>query len=410
MGASVFLRSVPMGGIASVGPVESGPYPIEKETVVSTPETVEAGAELEVRDAATFLDLADRFSQERKQQIAQFLDVPEDSPAFLPFLAISYELGLNPILGEIWLIPQAIREKQGGSWVTVGHKYRPSVGRDGLLRKAREDPSFEGIKSDVVCANDEFEVEHDTSNPYAPPKIIHRYGKKEAGKDPRRSRGAVIGAWAILYLRNRPPVYFFADAAEYAKTKTRDGKKEYSGAWEYTSAMCLKAAVSYVCRTGLGVSGVLPADEMRLPTLEQVKQGALMPAPEEDDAPGEADFWDGIRDELGGDDALTMRLKAIFEGRPLAEAEMTLSGLTPESLAAYADEHEDAPEEVTGEVEPLPEPDVIALRERLEELKRVLAEDDPIEEHAADLRAEIDQIEGELAEIAGADPAQEALL
>lgn len=179
-------------------------------------------------------------SPEDKRAIAGFIGIAEDHEAFIPFLSIAQQLGLNPIMGEIWLIDTTKNVQVNGSWEKGPKKYTPSVGRDGLLKHARRTPGYRGFKADVVHANDEFVVEHNTEDILAPPRILHRTASPTFKDDQGRQvgRGPIIGAWAICYVDHRPPVFYFAPINEHGKM-TRDGKN-WSGAWSSTSAMITK--------------------------------------------------------------------------------------------------------------------------------------------------------------------------
>jgi hypothetical protein len=158
----------------------------------------------------------------------------------------------------VWLIPvkNRIKDPATGRWGEGPKKFRPAVGRDGLLKIARNSPDFLGIKHDVVHHGDTFIVEHDTSSLEAAPKVTHRYA------DTFAERGPIVGAWACCYLKHRAPIFYFAPIAEHGRTRIKDTGVEWDGAWSHTSAMAIKSAVSYVLRLGLGVTGIVPVDEV----------------------------------------------------------------------------------------------------------------------------------------------------
>lgn len=230
----------------------------------NTPEQEKPGTAVAELQGARPLERArQNYSDEEIAAIAKFLNVKAEDTALIPFLAIAAQLDLSPIHGEIWLIKG--RRKEDGEWVDF---YRPAVGRDGLLKHARKQETFKGIRFGVVCEYDTFEVEDDGWET----KILHRPASLQAGQEPgheSRWRGKVLGAWAKLFFKDdRPPLYYFAPAHEHVKTeqKSIDGETvtDFAGAWSYTSAMIIKSAVSYVCRIGYGVTGVVPFDEIRV--------------------------------------------------------------------------------------------------------------------------------------------------
>jgi RecT family len=271
------------------------------------------------------IELAERaFPPERRKPIAAFLEIPPDDPALLPYLAWCASLKLSPTSGHVWLIPRKIKAHDGQPEKTI---WKPAIGRDGLLHKARltkgSAGGYRGMQFGVVAEHDVFEVEY-VGQLESDPVVVHKFASKptEFAKDvsPDRYRGRTIGAWAKAYIDGEPPCFYFASIREHGKqqqawdydlsTRTRkrlfldgDGKTtfeptgrpkmEWSGAWEYTSAMVLKAAQSYVLRIGLGVTGVVPVDELSDPrayssgTDESEPHGIVVP-----EAPAEIDFGD----------------------------------------------------------------------------------------------------------------------
>lgn len=265
------------------------------------------------------------YDEEERQAIAKFLNVGAEDTALVPFLAIAAQLGLSPIHGEIWLIKG--RRKEGSQYVDF---YRPAIGRDGLLKHARANPRFKGIRFGVVCANDTFEVEDDGWET----KVLHRMASLSpatAGDHESRWRGKVLGAWAKLFFNDgSPPLYYFAPAHEHVKVedKVKDGEtiKQFAGAWSYTSTMIVKSAVSYVLRLGFGVTGVVPFDELRVDD-PQMMGGAAgeadtfdseAPALDEDPNPKNAEFIGELElpDELR--DSLTIALEQVNELAPFS--------------------------------------------------------------------------------------------
>lgn len=218
--------------------------------------------ELVARDdgAAYGLELAEEiFTPERREAISKFLSIKAEDPAFLPFLAISARYGLDPMTGEIWLIPQ-----QGG-------KYRPAAGRDGYLKIARRNPQYRGLRCDVVHLRDTFKVRTsfdetgkgklDVVHEYPDLADVVRERGSEENFSPVRYRGPVIGAWAIAFFEGKEPFYYYASIEEHGKTKGSGSDRTWQGSWSYTSAMILKAAQSYVLRIASGTSGIVPVDE-----------------------------------------------------------------------------------------------------------------------------------------------------
>lgn len=208
---------------------------------------------------------AETYDEDQRKQIAYHVGLPDEKhPALMPFLAVATDIGLSPLTGEIWLLKG--RREINGEWQDF---YRPAVGRDGYLKKAREHSNWKGIRSGVVCAADHFEMFDDGNEMYLQHKAASLSARPESEDDPSLYRGPVIGAWAkVFYKDEAPPFFFYAPMHEYAQTEevVRDGASEpvrvWKGTWAYQSAMILKAAQSYVCRIGFGINGAIPVDEL----------------------------------------------------------------------------------------------------------------------------------------------------
>lgn len=141
------------------------------------------------------------------------------------FLHISQAYGLDPFLKEIFYSSQL---------KTI------MTSRDGYLKVAQRDHTFDGIQSMAVCENDEFEIDAVT------PTVIHKFGKGERGK--------VIGGWAIVHKKGRRPVISYADIREYKKN---------NNVWNtYESAMICKVAEAFSLKRQFGISGLVTQEEL----------------------------------------------------------------------------------------------------------------------------------------------------
>lgn len=338
-----------------------------------------AGADLVLRPeerAVHGLELAEQvFTPERRLAISKFLNVRPDDPALLPYLATCASYGLDPVMGQIWLIPQKVKVRDGDATETV-ERYRPAVGRDGFLAIAHREPRYRGLKGQVVCEFDTFEVEYDGSD--HEPKILHRFASKpttfEEGVDPSRWRGRVLGSWAKCEVHGQPDTFFFAPIREYVQMRevwegprnqrrpvlNADGsrKMEITGAWRYLSSMSLKAAQSYVLRIGLGISGLVPADELVGGVIDSTAQevkGDLLP--------GSTEGFDFtvLTSDGGLAHALSELVGRVNELAPLswppAKVEMVMGGMGDAELRKMVErlEHEvDLLERRKGRAAPVP--------------------------------------------------------
>lgn len=143
------------------------------------------------------------------------------------FLHLATKHGLDPFAKEIWFI------KYGNQQPTI------FTSRDGYLKIAHQSPDFEGIRSGVVCENDDYTETADG--------VVHVYGKP---------RGAIIGAYAVVYnKRFRLPVVFYVPFAEYNNPQNPTWKK-------YPSAMIVKVAEAMALKRAFSISGMVTVEEM----------------------------------------------------------------------------------------------------------------------------------------------------
>jgi hypothetical protein len=124
------------------------------------------------------------------------------------------------------------------------------VGRDGFLTIAERHPDFEGFDSDVVRANDEFEVRRDERGQ---PVVQHAY------KGTQEDRGPVMGAWCIVYRAGRRPRYFYAPKEEYKPTS--EAKLKYSPWSVQESVMMEKCAITTALRMAFNITGLIGEEE-----------------------------------------------------------------------------------------------------------------------------------------------------
>lgn len=243
--------------------------------------------------AAHGFELAERvFTEQRRVQVAQFLNIEPSDPVLVPYLVAAATYGLSPIMGEMWLVPYRATVRDGSGARTKVDRYRPAVTRDGFLSIARRDRRYLGLQGAVMCEHDSYDVSY-SGDVMSDPIVVHRWASKptvfEDGEDPERWRGRPLLAWAKCFVQGQPPVFFEARLREYARREQRwswgAGKGErvlwwlddegretsahtgrpavvWAGAWGYLTGMLLKSAQSYVLRTAFGITGLVPLDEM----------------------------------------------------------------------------------------------------------------------------------------------------
>ena len=175
-------------------------------------------------------DILARYDEEMIQAITDTVAQKANRSELIMFLSVASNYGLDPFRKEIWFT------KIDG---------RPTVmtGRDGYVRIAKQNPTFEKLQSASVYENDEFNVSWVNGELNT---FTHNHGIKD--------RGDCIGAWASLKYRGLDPLFVFVQTDEYDKKKS---------VWKTNkSAMIRKVAEKEVCRLGEGVSGIYIEEEM----------------------------------------------------------------------------------------------------------------------------------------------------
>ncbi len=138
------------------------------------------------------------------------------------FINVCKSVGLNPFVKEIW----CYKDNRDNLLVFAG--------RDGFLAKAQTNPFFNGIRSSEVCQNDVFSMD------IANNKIEHSFGISE--------RGAIVGAYAIVFRKNGEPTIEYADFKFY--------NKGYNTWKTHPSEMIKKVAETHALKKAFGISGI----------------------------------------------------------------------------------------------------------------------------------------------------------
>lgn len=154
----------------------------------------------------------------------------------------------DPLSGELVLRKWNGKDGVSLSFITT---------RDALLRKAEQNPNYNGMNSGVVKEGDIFEVDTEKSI------VIHKFGEK---------RGKNIAGWAIVYHKTRLPVIAVVDFAEYFNANSSQ-----SPVWQkMPSAMIQKVAEVSALRRQFPIlgQGVYTAEE-----LQQQDEQSAQPTP-----------------------------------------------------------------------------------------------------------------------------------
>ncbi len=151
---------------------------------------------------------------------------------FAFFLNVAKASGLNPITKEVWCYPQPTKQ---------GRKMVIFAGKDGFLRKAQEMPNFSCVNSCEVCANDKFDMGVKDGEVF----VEHRFTSA--------ARGPVVGAYAIVKLKDGSKVIEWADIKDYDKKQN---------AWSsHQAEMIKKVATVHVLKKITNLSGVYAEED-----------------------------------------------------------------------------------------------------------------------------------------------------
>jgi phage recombination protein Bet len=138
------------------------------------------------------------------------------------FLSLAKSVGLNPFNKEIW----CYKDGKGNLLIFSG--------RDGFLKKAQENPLYNGIRSCEVRENDTFNID------VAACLVNHSFGVADRGK--------VIGAYSFVFRKDGETTL------EWADFKTYD--KGYNAWKTHPDEMIKKVAECHALKKAFGITGV----------------------------------------------------------------------------------------------------------------------------------------------------------
>lgn len=315
-------------------------------------------------------------------------------------LAVADSLNLNPFIDEIYFIK--VKSRDGG-----GKVLKPYIGRNGLVAKATERGAY--YDAAEVHANDEFEVERTQTGRV---KMRHKWSPKD--------RGAIIGAWAMLYGPWGHPAFSYIDIAEYKPTFDEQWKADGSPWYNQEAAMAQKCAMIVAGRQRLQLGNVLGDGEIERVAQQNGQGPALLTetplAFDFDALPASQEIRDRLRaavdaaNAVQADSWLPAKLEMLAAGRDeagLIELIQRIEG----DAASYVE-----PEPVDGEIvdaEPVPDPTpeqlerAAALQVRIAGLQERFDACADTDEAEA-LQQEIDMVGAELAAVG--DASQQSLI
>lgn len=137
---------------------------------------------------------------------------------FKTFVEMGISCGLNPFLREIWAV-----KYDAGSAAQI------FIGRDGYRKIISRNQCFEGLITESVCANDEFNVDIVKGEVKHIPKI--------------KDRGKLIGAYCIIYMKGvRIPYYVFVPIEEYNTGRSVWKDKPHTMIKKVAECQCIRMA------------------------------------------------------------------------------------------------------------------------------------------------------------------------
>lgn len=232
---------------------------------------------------------------------------PEGATAadMVSLITLATRYDLDPFAKEIWLA------KDRGRVLVL-------TGRDAFLKTARKHANYLGFRSGVVHENDVFEffVDSDTDDVV----VKHHIAGITSAQ-----RGPIAGAYCIVYMRDRPPVWVIREFSDFKHLMGKDNWKNYP------SDMVETRVLTAAHRRAVSISGVYAPEEF--------VDGELDP-----------DVGEQERDNARAASATRSRLDSL-RGR------MTEQPARSQPAAPVGQEIEEAEYEVVGKPQPEPEPE-----------------------------------------------------
>lgn len=170
------------------------------------------------------------FSPEDVQLVKETVAKGTTSTELAYFLNVAKSVGLSPFNKEIW----CYKDNKDNLIIFTG--------RDGLLKKAQENPNFNGIRSAEIKEKDEFSID------IANNQITHKITTAERGK--------IIGAYALVFRKGGEPTVSYVEFSRY-------NKKHFT--WSsHPEDMIKKVAESKALKLAFGISGLQIEDDFEI--------------------------------------------------------------------------------------------------------------------------------------------------
>lgn len=171
------------------------------------------------------------FSREQIDLIKKSIAKDTNDTELKLFLNVCRSTGLNAFRKEIW----CYKDNKGNLLMFAG--------RDGFLANAQKNEAFAGIRSCDVCENDELVL--DMMNPSQNKHVINQ-----------KNRGAILGAYAIVFRHGGEPTISYVDFKEY--------NKGYNTWKTHPAAMIKKVAEVQALKLAFGMSGIQSEHEFEI--------------------------------------------------------------------------------------------------------------------------------------------------
>ena len=214
---------------------------MEKSTQLATAPAKQVGM--------TFVSLAE-LADEQKKVLKDTVAKGTTDTELAYFLNVAFAQELDPFRKEVWCIKRAKKHKVGTVWDykrnadgSIDYSDASLVimtGRDGFLKMAKRDPTFDYIQSAEVRDGDHFVFDPITGH------VEHRFGLK---------RGAIQGAYAVITRKDGVKIGKFVTFAEFYD--------DSSDVWkDNPTSMIVKCAESILCKQFANVTGIIAEEAM----------------------------------------------------------------------------------------------------------------------------------------------------
>ena len=180
------------------------------------------------KDAFEKIGALTKMSSEEVQIIKNTVAKGTTNTELAYFLMTCKSMDLNPLNKEVW----CYKDNKDNLLIFAG--------RDGFLAKAQKSPQFKGLRSSDVRSGDTFSIDI--------PNASIEHNISAFGK----SRGDIIGAYAIVYRHDGEPTIELADFATYNKAY----HKTFNAWKSHPEAMIKKVAEANALKKAFGISGL----------------------------------------------------------------------------------------------------------------------------------------------------------